>query len=326
MGDFDKSPSHEEEHAGQRGQGDHVSEFGERREDQSADPGHQQDQLRAAAGQPGHRRSSGAGVDRERADQSARDVRQANAHEVATDVVGDRQIIGGRATGRGTLTQDYDDQGEGRRADDAPLGTTQPVKTPGRKPGVHGAELLHAVTREGADGREYCRGQYRGQRPWQLGVDLLAHRHDDERAHRNDDRPRAHVTELVADPLEARDEGLTARGDAEDAGQLVGDDDDADPGHEAGDDRQRQEVGEPAELEQSDAHHDDSRHDGCRGDQFHVLGRRRRRETKECHGEEWRDRRVGADRDNRIRADHEEDQRSGDESDHRGEGRHTGQL
>ncbi len=52
-----------------------------------------------------------------------------------------------------------------------------------------------------------------------------------------------------------------------------------------GDDRQRQEVGEPAELQESDGHDDNPSDDGRRGDQFHVLvedagarrrGRRRR--------------------------------------------------
>ena len=82
------------------------------------------------------------------------------------------------------------------------------------------------------------------------------------------------MTELVADPLESRDEGLAAGRDAEDARELVGDDDHADPRHEARDDRQRQEVGEPTELEQPDEHDDESGDDGRRGDEFHVLAAR----------------------------------------------------
>ena len=61
------------------------------------------------------------------------------------------------------------------------------------------------------------------------------------------------------------------RRQAEEVGQLVDDDDHGDAGQEAGHDGRREEVGDPAEPQEADQHHDDAHHHGQDRDQVDVV-------------------------------------------------------
>jgi hypothetical protein len=114
--------------------------------------------------------------------------------------------------------------------------------------------------------------------------------------------------------------------DAEQVGQLVHDDDHRHAGEEAGDDRRRQKLRDPAEPQQPDQRHDHADHHREDADQVDVVGRAGRREAQDADREERRDRRVGADRHLRVGAEQREQHGAGDEGVEAGDRRHAGQA
>ena len=91
-------------------------------------------------------------------------------------------------------------------------------------------------------------------------------------------------------------------------GQLVDHNRDADAGEEASDERERQEVGDPAQLRHTNGDQRDARYHRRRGDQHEVLRRLREGEAAEGNREERGDGRVGPDGQNWVRADEGVDQ------------------
>jgi hypothetical protein len=176
--DLDESATDEEQHARQRGQGNHVGELGE-----------------GARARARHRRRAtnrtnlvrppascvtvvraGLALTGKAPTSPARDVRQPDAHEVPTDVVGDRPGRRRRCDSRGgALAQDHDHQGEGRRADDVP--TAHRSASGGATSGVAALTAPSSTARRGSRANRRPRGwsrRRRRERPREAAVDLLA--------------------------------------------------------------------------------------------------------------------------------------------------------
>ncbi len=118
--------------------------------------------------------------------------------------------------------------------------------------------------------------------------------------------------------------GAADRGQAQEVGQLMNDDDDRHAGEEAGDDRRGQEFGDPAQAQETDEGHDDSDHHGEDADQVDVAGRVDRSKVGNPHREERGDRGVCPHRHLRVRPEHGEENRAGDERVEGGDRRHAG--
>ena len=152
-----------------------------------------------------------------------------------------------------------------------------------------------------------------------------AHDHEGQDPGADGERPPVDLVEVgehVGHPVLV---GAGRRGQPEEIGQLVGDDDDGDAGQEAGHDGGREELGDPPEAQDGDQHHHEPDHDGQDRHQVDVVRRSRQRQRGHPRGEQRRDRRVGPHRHLRVGAQEGEEHRSGDEGVETGDRWHAGQ-
>ena len=97
--------------------------------------------------------------------------------------------------------------------------------------------------------------------------------HECEGDHADAEGPAVGVVELSCHEIDAVKRGATDRGQAQEVGQLVHDDDHRHTGQKAGDDRCGKEIGDPAEAQETDEDDDHSGHHGEDPDQVDIAGR-----------------------------------------------------
>ena len=191
--------------------------------------------------------------------------------------------------------------------------------------GVHRAQHGDAMSLE-VEGAHQRRGDDEAdQCSRDAAVGARAH-HEGQDPEADGERPPVHLVEVgehVGHPVLVAAGG---RGEAEEVGQLVGDDDEGHAGQEAGDDGGRQELGDPAEAQEADQHHDEPDHDRQDPHEVDVTGRAGQGERRNPGREQRCDRRVGAHRHLRVGAQEGEEHRPGHEGVEAGDGRHPGQA
>ena len=116
------------------------------------------------------------------------------------------------------------------------------------------------------------------------------------------------------------------RGESEEVGKLVHDDDHGHTAQEPGDDRRGEEVGDPAQPHQAHHGHEHTHDDRQQRHQSHVVRGPGRRDVGDPGCEEGSDGGVGADRQLGGRAEYGESDGPGDEDVEPGDGRHPGQT
>ena len=168
-----------------------------------------------------------------------------------------------------------------------------------------GLEVERADERRGDDQPD--------QRGRDAAVAAGADEHDDQHPDADGQRPSVHRVQVC----QHVDEVVLVRArrgrQAEELRELVGDDDHGHAGQEAGDDRGREELGDPPQAQDAHQHHDEADHHRQDPYQVDITGRAGQREGAHPGREQRSNRRIGPHGHLRIRSEQGEEHRPGDE-------------
>ncbi len=271
VADVEKMGRDVHEHAGERGQRQVLEQpgGGYQRDDPSRRK--QSRKLRAAPGGDDRAGPRRARVDRKGACESGQDAPSADTEQVLPGVDRTSAVLGKGTARRGSLRHDDERHHAGDRSYLAELGEREPRQTEvGRSVGK-GAQHGDSVGVQVCRGDQHRRRNQSDKRARNPTVDPLRAERDGEHAHADADRPPTRVTEMLdggGDPVQGAAAGAV---DAEQIRQLMDHDQHCDPGQEAGDDRCRQELGEPPQPKQPDQRDDHTHRDGEDRDELVVA-------------------------------------------------------
>ena len=313
----------EQQNAAERGVGDLTQQRGAERQQ------HDHDRYRGEAGDLGssagfgnHRRARRAGIDGKRADQARQDTADADADEIAVDI---RRLVGiGRKGPRRRRrlhhNDNRNDQTERHQARQVSGRDDRDRKR--RHPDRDRAENADAPALKPEQHHGRARQRKADQRAGNPRIDLLGQGDDRQNSEADHKRECVCLAEMFGEGRDALQDGALGRGQAEYHRQLRNQDMDRNPGEKADRHGYREQVGDPAQAENSGGEEQKSDHQReCCG-QRQVIRRAGHSQSGKASGKNRCDRRICAARQEAVAAERREGQRAGqkgEKADLRGE-------